>query len=317
MTEPITAWRYWWVTRPVDATFRFGEVECLLRGDMQLWEGPLKVAGNHRRNPFAGPNMAAILGPATTEGHEPVVHDSPEAGCLCGVNAVRRLRSGDLAARVSTKQFGHDNHGVAFAQVSLGGRVDEYEAGYRAQQALISGPIYVVVAPPHDPWTDWRSALERRYGQPVIEQHPLEALDWIRKDEEKNGHRRTHQDPPAGATTSAGPLTFGTGARQGTIRAVGTGPRPDPVMDAWVATRNDSLDAARRAFTAVATARFADDFPGRARAEERARSRARAGARVRSIARDTVRALDRLLAAAGWALAVGWLLDLVNFAWVP
>ena len=178
----ITAWRYW-TLRNDGYDFTEKQHDWILKGDIESWDGPSKEAGVHV------PSYTSILfagGP-----REP--HLSPQPDCLCGVNAVRRIRSRDLLSRLS-------GPAVVFAQVELGGRVEEYEEGFRAEQALIAGPIYVLDPPEGD---GWREGIERRYGQPVIEQSSKEALEWVRKDEEANGHRETHQDARTGPTGSA------------------------------------------------------------------------------------------------------------------
>lgn len=238
MTDPIVAWRYWWIPVPY-FDFDVGGWVGVLEGDREVWDGPLKVAGTHRMDPHAhltfnvqqlGRGFYAVDDLLKRE------HESPQRGCLCGVNAVRRLRSRDLTERHSRLVAKTDwwvgtpnpkepsRAGLAFAQVDLGGTVDEYEQGYRAEQALIAGPIYVIRPPQVATALDWRPLIERRYGQPVIEQSYEEALDWIRKDEENNGHREAHQDTrvgtPAGTGTvgalwPASAFTVGTGSRTG------------------------------------------------------------------------------------------------------
>jgi hypothetical protein len=197
MTAPITAWRYWRVVselQPVgDNLYSYN---WHLSGDFEKWDSPLKEAGHHDTSERISHilNNPTMAGSWVGQFDMPIPpHDSPAEGCLCGVNAVKRLRSSDLLMRIGSG-WGlfptEQQKPVAFAQVDLGGKVDEYEQGYRAQQALISGPIYVVNPPEQD---GWREAIERLYGQPVIVQDASEAMEWIRKDEE-HGHREAHQN---------------------------------------------------------------------------------------------------------------------------
>ena len=217
MSEPITAWRYWRLDSRLN---RVGDnlysYEWFLAGDVEKWEGPLKQAGTHRPAPtdvlthMFLRNMGARPEPLDA-------HKSPFAGCVCGVNSVKRLRTTDFHLRAGSPFYARC---IAFGQVDLGGRVDEYEEGYRAEYARIAGPIYFINPPEKD--DGWREAIERRYGQPVIVQEFSEALDWIRKDEEAHGHRQAHQDARTGATggpsaTATGALTFSLGTRAGYV----------------------------------------------------------------------------------------------------
>lgn len=261
----ITAWRYWRIESD-GYDFTDKRWDWSLRGDFEKWEGPLKEAGSHDHI------YSGWLSLNFEETGKDQRHESPLAGCLCGVNAVKRLRSEDLQMRAGNGSlFGFPWRiagTVAFAQVDLGGKVDEYEEGYRARQALISGPIYVV-NPPTGP--GWREAIERRYGQPVIVQEYEEAIDWIRKDEEANGHREAHQDARAGA--AGGPFYAGrtlhipagtwTITNNGITRAGGTVPLANSTSGTTVGALTSAL---------VAGAKRADDAK---RARERRRARAR------------------------------------------
>lgn len=242
MSDTITAWRYWRIDHELEEqgdnlySYRFH-----LRGDFEIWDGPLKRAGVHAIDPMERLYLASLvdMGVADKDSLEDRTtrHQSPLAKCLCGVNAVKRLRSTDLTERTGVPTsvssgvptplfprslFSHSGAAsVAFAQVDLGGKVDEYEEGYRAEYARIAGPIYVV-NPPSSPY--WQEQIERKYGQPVIVQELGEALDWIRKDEEAHGHRQAHQDPRVGAAGIAGSLYFSQAARQGYVTRIASVP---------------------------------------------------------------------------------------------
>lgn len=282
MTETITAWRYWSV---VNDGFDFAakEWDWTLRGNFENWKGPLKEAGTHEIY--------------TSYSSGPVgFHESPAAGCLCGVNAVKRLRSRDLEGLTHHKCVTCRTETVAFAQVDLGGRVDEYEEGYRARQALISGPIYVV-NPPDGP--GWREAIERRYGQPVIVQDVGEALDWIRKDEEAHGHRQAHQDARAGTAGGAvnRSFTVTVGANTGAFHA-------SIAAAARAAARAQSAGAVR--------ALIADTERRAERAAKRRRARSRLIARLGAAAAIAMVGVYGLagplwLAGAHAGIALAWL----------
>lgn len=189
----ITAWRYWKIGFD-GYDFATREWDWTLSGDVEPWDGPLKVAGIHTPGPWN-----VLVGSTTISSGPATAHQAPVVGCLCGVNAVKRIRSRDLVSRAANRPtfFGEprQDETVVFGQVELGGRVEEYEEGYRAQQALIAGPLYVV-NPPAQP--GWQTAIERKYSTLVITQDVDEALKWVREDEEANGHRETHQDSRTG-----------------------------------------------------------------------------------------------------------------------
>ena len=138
--EPVKAWRYFWVG-PLTWNWSEDRWEVTLSGDIEEWSGPVKYAGQHQ---------------------EPGVdHQSPHTGCLCGVNAVKKPDSHEIRHRAGmwcqcmSGMMGNvialrtaSPRTLAVAPVELAGVVDEYEQGYRTQQATIIGPMYLIHGTP-------------------------------------------------------------------------------------------------------------------------------------------------------------------------
>lgn len=204
--EPVRAWRYWKVS---DKFWNFGthRWEVTLNGDIESWDSPLKLAGYH-----------------VEQGHR-----APQLGCLCGVNAVKELDFDSLKARTTPpdtswtgmvtfsismfptptpQPFALGTMPVAIGQVLLTGRVDEYELGYRAEQAQIENLI-LLGGDPHI-----RDIVADVYGVPVtweplrgptVQKLIAQKQEADKKKEQTNEHGQADQKNRlgAGATTSA------------------------------------------------------------------------------------------------------------------
>lgn len=211
--EPVKAWRYFWVG-PLTWNWSEDRWEVMLRGDVEDWTGPVKYAGQHDE-----PDLWLT--------ERAVDHESPHMGCMCGVNAVKRLDSHEIKHRVGmwcecrltirnagVIQVGEEEiRTVAVGEVELAGIVDEYELGYRAQQATIVGPLYLISG-------DAKRAkvLAENYGVEVTEDwYPMfRRLQNEEQKEEADGHRKADTPDHRGAGTSQDTGT-GKGTRKDTL----------------------------------------------------------------------------------------------------
>lgn len=210
--EPVKAWRYWRIS-DLEWNWDADRFEVTLIGDIEAWDGPVKFAGQHQE--MVGRMEKGLVI------YDEVDHRSPHPGCLCGINAVKSLDWDMLKSRSSFHQCtGSDpdkcrdvSAVVAVAPVELAGIVDEYEEGYRAEQATIIGPIRLLNGSPKI-----ARILSSIYGVETI------AEDWasawtqelyletrVRK---ANGHRKADPSNHRGTGTSQSTGT-GEGTRKG------------------------------------------------------------------------------------------------------
>lgn len=197
--DPVKAWRYWRVT-DLEWNWTDDRFEATLVGDREVWDGPVKYAGHHRE-----------LAPDFSSGsfkHQfvEVDHQSPSTGCLCGVNAVKELDWAVLRGRA----FNNHDEGsylscTAVAPVELSGVVDEYEEGYRAEQATIVGPIRIFNGKQRQ-----ADALEEAYGVQVL----VERWDsqwsqdlYLESQRREDGHRKADSPNHRGTGTGKGSRT--------------------------------------------------------------------------------------------------------------
>lgn len=206
--EPVIAWRYWYVG-PLEWDFGEHRWKVQLTGDVEPWDSPLKLAGHH---------LAVQPGLAL----EVIDHEAPHAGCRCGINAVKALdfhelqhRSGQIC--MCYYQSMHVNvpnpRPIAVSQVELTGIVDEYEGGYRAQQATIIGPMIVIGGT-----SRVAEVLSENYGIEVRAEDYDGPLSIQLAKEYESGHREadtpdhrgtgTGQDTGASKRTRKDTLTY-------------------------------------------------------------------------------------------------------------
>lgn len=194
--DPVIGWR-WWSLDPLTMT---------LQGAVTDWEsGIMRAKHDPNRGTFSYRSHTA----------------SPHAGCLCGVNA--------LKPEAVAPYLGEDRGGVdVFGRVALTGVVDEYELGYRAEQAEILELVILSEAPLFTRWgSHLLDEMESRYGvRPTVQSREswLAEMEVIHGygQEDQEDSQRTGEDPGAGA---------GEGASQNRLTVEHLG-RPDPAGDA-------------------------------------------------------------------------------------
>lgn len=208
---PVKAWRYFWVG---DLIWNWGEDrwQVMLHGDIESWTGPVKYAGQHEG----------------WQGYEWISHRAPQPGCVCGVNAVKNLEAHEVKHRAgfwcecmdgAYLPPNRSQRIIAVAEVELAGVVDEYEKGYRAEQATIVGPLTMFGGT-----EKMAEVLEQNYGVEVSLEwyHLLTRLEVeeARAKEEANGHRQTDSSDHRGAGTDQGSRA-GKGTRHRTLKSIG------------------------------------------------------------------------------------------------
>lgn len=215
--EPVKAWRYWYVG-PLEWDFGEHRWKVQIAGDVEVWDSPLKLAGHH---------LAVAPGSVL----EVIDHAAPHADCRCGINAVKALDFHELQHRtgqICECYWQQDvvMHGgrpvpqvIAVSQVELAGVVDEYEGGYRAQQATIIGPMTVIGGTPRI-----AEVLSENYGIEVRAESYDGPLSIQLAKEYESGHREadtpdhrgtgTGQDTGTSKRTSKGWRIVRQGAKQ-------------------------------------------------------------------------------------------------------
>lgn len=212
---PVKAWRYFWVG---ELTWNWGEDrwQVMLSGDIETWDGPVKYAGQH-----VGPDVSTYM--------EWVDHQAPFPGCNCGVNAVKNLEAHEIKHRMGlwcectmgslVMPPPRQARIIATSEVELAGVVDEYEKGYRAEQATIVGPLTLFGGT-----EKMASVLVENYGIEVsTDWYSLLAkleVEEARAKEEANGHRKTDSSDHRGAGTDQGSRA-GKGTRHRTLKEIG------------------------------------------------------------------------------------------------
>jgi hypothetical protein len=195
--EAVVGWR-WWSLDPLT---------MMLRGHVSAWPSGTMEA-THLLTPF-----------------DPRAHKSPQAGCLCGVNA---LKPEAVAEYLNEPVIGTTSEIVdVFGRVALTGTVDEYEKGYRGENAeilelvvLSEAPLFTVAG------EALLSEMEARYGvRPTVQSRE----SWLAEMEVIHGYGKENQEDSFGA----GESTEGTSQGAGQDRLIHTdNPEDCPACEA-------------------------------------------------------------------------------------
>lgn len=135
--ETITGWRNWRLAG--------NGLTVLLGMNNAFWRKP-SIEASHR-------------GPST------IPHNAPSWGCNCGINAVKGLDT-LLVSNGLASQRSHTIYGT----VAMSGIVHEYELGYRAQRATVTGLFLIAKVNDWTPTSIWEKRadiLRKHYRCPV------------------------------------------------------------------------------------------------------------------------------------------------------
>jgi hypothetical protein len=173
--EPVIGWR-WWSLDPLS---------MMLRGHVTVWP--------------SGTMQATHLATTVNLGG----HRSPQAGCLCGVNALKP----EAVAEYLNEPYIQLSVEV-FGRVALTGTVDEYEKGYRGEKAVILELVILSEAPLFTVAGEaLLSQLEARYGvRPTVQSRK----SWLAEMEVIHGYGKENQADSFGAGESTAGASEGT-----------------------------------------------------------------------------------------------------------
>jgi hypothetical protein len=174
--EAVIGWR-WWSLDPLS---------MMLRGHVAVWS--------------SGTVGAVHIDSLGNVGG----HLSPQASCLCGVNALKP----EAVAEYLSEPYAGDFVDV-FGRVALTGIVDEYEKGYRGEKAVILELVILSEAPLFTVAGEaLLSEMEGRYGvRPTVQSRK----SWLAEMEVIHGYGKENQadsfragESTAGASQGAG-----------------------------------------------------------------------------------------------------------------